>query len=105
MRLAAGIVLSCVACALGACGTSDSDQVRAKVDQFVQAAAAKDYKTICDQVLAASLVQRLSAAGLRCMEAMQIALGGVQDPTISIGRVSVTGQKASVITLSAAKGQ
>jgi hypothetical protein len=105
MRVAVGTVFICLAGALGGCGTSDSAQVRAKVEQFVRAAAAKDYSTICGQVLAPSLLQRLSSAGVSCQQAMQIALSGVQEPTISIGRVKVSGQTASAITLSVAKGQ
>jgi hypothetical protein len=93
------------ACLLAGCGASETDQVRAKVDQFATASAEKDYGTICDQVLAPALLARLSAAGVTCPQAMQIALGNVQDPTISIGRIRVTGHRAAVITLSAAKGQ
>ncbi len=98
------MLVSC-ACVLAGCGTSDAAQVRAKVDQFAAASAAKDYAAICGQVLAPSLLTRLSAARVTCPEAMQIALGNVQDPTISIGRIRVTGRRASVITLSAARGQ
>jgi hypothetical protein len=105
MRVAAGIILLGCAYVLAGCGTSESDQVRAKVDQFATASAAKDYMTICDQVLAPSLLAHLSAAGVTCREAMQIALGNVQNPTISIGRIRVAGRRASVITLSAARGE
>lgn len=105
MRLAASITLLVCAWGLAGCGTSQSDQVRAKIDQFATAIAGKDYPTICNQVLAPSLLERLSAVGVTCPEAMRIALGGVQDPSVSIGRVRVSGQRASVITLSAAKGQ
>jgi hypothetical protein len=105
MRAVAGILLLCCACVLGGCGTSASDQVRAKVEQFVKAAADKDYTTICNQVLAPSLLERLSAAGVSCPEAMQLALGGVRSPTISIGKVRVNGKRASAITLSTAAGQ
>jgi hypothetical protein len=105
MRVAAGIMVVSSACVLAGCGTSEAGQVRAKINQFATASAAKDYSTICDEVLAPSLLQRLSAAGVPCRQAMQIALGTVQDPTISIGRIRVTGERATVITLSAAKGE
>jgi hypothetical protein len=93
------------ACALAGCGTSERDQVQAKVQQFVTAASGRDYKTICEQVLAPSLLARLAAGGISCEQAMQIAFGSVQSPTLSIGRVTVSGQTASVITLTAARGQ
>ncbi len=105
MRVAAGIVLSCAACVLAGCGTSDSDQVRAKIAQFVKAVDARDYATICTQVLAPALVERLSSAGVGCTAAMQIAFQDVQSPTLSVGKVKVAGSKASAITLSVARNQ
>jgi hypothetical protein len=105
MRAAVGILLVSAACALAGCGTSSRDQVRAKVEQFVAAVASRDYKTICDQVLAPQLVERLASARVTCLEAMQIALGSVQDPTLSIGRIAVSGHTASAITLTTAKGE
>jgi hypothetical protein len=95
----------CTAGLLGGCGTSDSEQVRAKVDQFIKATASKDYATLCHQVLAPGLLAHLSAGGIQCEQAMQIALGGVQSPSLSIGRVDVKGDTASVITLTTAAGQ
>ncbi len=79
--------------------------MRAKVEQFALAAAGRDYKTICNQVLAPTLVARLTAAGVTCEQGMQIALGDVQAPSLSIGRITVSRARASVITLSTAKGQ
>jgi hypothetical protein len=105
MRVAAGIILVSCAGILSGCGTSNADQVKAKVDQFVTAAAGRKYATICEQVLAPSLVARLEEAGVTCPQAMEIAFGNVQDPTISIGKVTVSGSRASVLTLSAAKNQ
>ena len=80
-------------------------QVRAKVEQFAGAAASRDYAKICDEVLAPTLVARLVNAGVSCEQAMQIALGGVKNPTLSIGRITIAGRTASTITLSAAQGQ
>ncbi len=89
----------------GGCGTSTRDQVRAKVEQFVTAVAAKDYKTLCTDVLAPSLLQRLAATGLSCEQAMQVALANVQNPTLSIAKVTIHGNSASAVTLTGAKGQ
>ncbi len=99
------MLLLAVTWALGGCGASERDQVHAKVDQFAKATAAKDPKTICDQVLAPSLIARLKAGGITCNKAMQIFVDSVQNPTLSIGRISVDGPKASVITLTGARGQ
>ncbi len=90
---------------VSACGTSPSDAVRAKVQQFAQAARHHDYKTMCTQVLAPSLAERASSAGVTCEEAMQIALGSVQNPTLSIGKVTVNGSSAQPIVLTVAANQ
>jgi len=105
MRLALGIAAVALACAPAGCGTSDRDQVRAKVEQFARAAAAKDYKTICEQVLAPSLLAHLSAGGIGCEQAMKIGLGPVHNPTVAIGKVTIHGSHASVLAISSAYGQ
>ena len=98
----AGIAAAALA---GGCGTSTRDQVRAKVEQFGASVANKDYKTLCKQVLAPSLVKRISATGLTCEQAMQVALTSVRNPTLSIAKVTIHGNTASAVTLTGAKGQ
>ncbi len=94
------------ACALGGCGTSEHDQVQAKVEQFATAAAGKDYQTICDQVLAPSLLAHLAPpAGPGCEQAMQIGLGSVRNPTLGTGPISISGDHASVVALTGARKQ
>lgn len=109
MRVARRSLLVCAVAlaliALGGCGASDQDQVRAKMSQFVSAAASKDYKVLCGQVLAPSLLTRLAAANVPCEQAMQIALSRVHSPVLSIARITVTGDTATAITLSGARGQ
>lgn len=89
----------------GGCGSSASDQVKAKVQELARTAAAHNYRRICTDVLAPSLVSRLRSYGISCEHAMGIALSGVRDPAISIGSTTVKGSSASVITLSMAAGQ
>jgi hypothetical protein len=105
MRLASGIVAALGACALAGCGASDRDQVKSKVQQLASAAAKHDYTVICEQVLAHSLISRLEGAGVGCEQAMQVAFGSVQDPTLAIGKITVSGDAAHVATLTGAKGQ
>jgi hypothetical protein len=105
MRVGAAIVLMLTACALGGCGSSPREQVKAKVQQFGAAAAHKDYGTICDQVLAPTLVAHLTANHISCERALQAALGSVRRPTLSIGPITVKGRTASVYTLTVAQGQ
>jgi hypothetical protein len=105
VRLSAALVFVLTACALTGCGASARDQVRAKVQQFAAAARHKDYRTICEEVLAPALVAHLTANHIPCVNAMRLALGSVRNPTLSIGPVTVKGKAASVYTLTVAQGQ
>lgn len=108
MRAARGLPAlgACVAlAALAGCASSERDQVQAKVKQFAQATASRDSKTLCEQVLAPSLLARMKAGGITCQKAMQIFVSSVENPTVSIGRIFVNGQTASAITLTSAQGQ
>ena len=98
---------SCAAVALFAagCGASARDQVRGKVQEFAVGVAHQDAKTICNDVFAPSLVERFKAAGLTCAHGMQIFFSGLRNPTLAIRRITVHGSRASVVTLSGARGQ
>ena len=79
--------------------------MQAKLQQFVRATANGDYRTLCKDVLAQSLVARLASTGHTCQQAMQIFLQSVQDPTLSVGKVTVNGHNATAVTLTTARGQ
>lgn len=99
------LVIAVVGVAVAGCGTSPTQAVRDKVQQFAQAARRHDYRMICSEVLAPALVAHLTANQISCEHAMEIGLGGVQDPTVSIGKVTVTGGSASVVALTVARDQ
>jgi uncharacterized protein YceK len=100
------VVIVVAACALGGCGASTSDQVKAKVQQFAQAVATRDAATLCNQVLAPNLLEHFTIIGLPCVRAMdKIFLPTVHNPTLAVGRVVVKGRTAEVLTLSGAHGQ
>jgi hypothetical protein len=105
MRLARGIVLLGTAYALTGCGSSPRQQVEAKVQQFAHATASHNYATLCNDVLAPQLVAHLTAAGISCRQAMRIFTSSVQNPTISISKVTVRGSTATAVVLAAATGQ
>ena len=94
-----------MALALGGCGESPADQVRDEVRQLAQATAARDYATICNQILAPSLVAHLAANNIPCTAALRLALSGVRHPVVSVGKVIVRGSQATAITLTSARGQ
>ena len=94
----AGAVALVLACPLAAgCGRgqSDDEQVRATLDAFAQATARRDWRRICDEVLARRLLDRLRAAGVGCEVALSTGLEGVRQPRLEIGAVTVRGDAAS----------
>jgi hypothetical protein len=105
MRLAPGIVLLCSAYALAGCGATAHQQVEAKVQEFAHATANRDYAALCNDVLAPALVAHLTAAGLSCQQAMRVFVSSVQNPSITVSKVTVHGSTASAIVLAAATGQ
>ncbi len=84
---------------------SPIDQVRAKVRQFATATDTRNPQVLCDQVLAPALVNRLTAAGLSCLQAMKVFVSSVSHPTLSVSKVTVSGATASAVVLAAATGQ
>jgi hypothetical protein len=105
MRLVRATCVVAAVAVLAGCGASTSDQVRQKIEQYVHAEATGDAKTLCEQVLAPTLLARLAGAGLKCETAMKIHLTSVHDPFLSIGRVTITGKNAQVIALTGAHCQ
>jgi hypothetical protein len=90
---------------LAGCGASDTSQVRAKVKQFATAAHGHDYRIICTSVLAPALLADIAAGGISCQKAMGLALGSVRGARLVIGTITVEGARASVLTLTQAKGE
>jgi hypothetical protein len=105
MRPGPVIALLCSAYVLSGCGASAHQQVEAKVQQFAHATASRDYATLCNDVLAPSLVAHLTAAGLSCEQAMRVFVSSVENPTISVSKVTVHGSSASAVVLASATGQ
>jgi ketosteroid isomerase-like protein len=105
VRVSGVVATVAVAVAVTGCGSSEHQQVQAKVQQFVTAVRAKDYATLCDSVLAPVLLLDLKEFGVPCPQAMRISFGRVRSPSLAIGNITVSGDHASVVTLSGAKGQ
>jgi hypothetical protein len=98
-----------IACALAAgcgdSGPSDEQRIRETLTDFERAAGAGDHATLCDRVLAARLIDTLEQIGLPCETALAKALEGLREPQISVGTVSVDGDRATAQVRSSAAGQ
>ena len=94
---------------LAACGgtrePSDEEKVRATLTQFADATAKKDYQRLCDEVFAKELLRGISEIGLPCEVAMRNSLADVDNPRLTVGRVSVKGRRASAEVRTSADGQ
>jgi hypothetical protein len=105
MRPGRGIALLCSAYVLAGCGATAHQQVEAKVQEFARATANRNYAALCNDVLASALVAHLTAAGLSCEQAMRVFVSSVQNPSISVSKVTVHGSSASAVVLASATGQ
>ena len=101
-------VAALAALAIAGCGDkepTDEEQVRTTLTAFSRATAAKDYQTLCDRLLAPSLIADLKKIGLPCEIALQQGLGDVRQPRLIVGEVTVTGKTAVAEVRSTAEGE
>jgi Putative lumazine-binding len=101
------VALLLASAALAGCGggPTDEEQVRATVDAFSRATAAKDYDKMCKQLLAPKLLDQVRQAGLPCEVALSKGLSGVRDPKVSVGRITVDGDSATADVRTTARGE
>ena len=90
---------------LAGCGKSDEDEVRDTLSRFETAAKDRDYKALCDDLLAQELVARLRTIGLPCPLALSRGLGATLQPSISVEKVKVNGDTALAQITTTAVGQ
>ena len=86
-----------VAALLTGCGSGPSaqEQVRQTLDEFGRATAAKDYQALCDRVFAPELITKLTEVGLPCEVAMQRSFEDVENPRLTIGKITVAEDEKS----------
>jgi ketosteroid isomerase-like protein len=90
----------------GGCGAADErEQVRGVVEAFGDATRSGDYDRICETLFDPALVRRVDAAGVRCAQLLQQGFGQVENPTLTLGRITVDGDRASARVTSGAEGQ
>jgi hypothetical protein len=93
--------------ALAGCGggPTPDEQIRETLARFQRATAAHDYGALCDRILAPQLIETVKRIGLPCELALQKGFEGVRDPQLSVGAITVEGERASAQVRSSAAGQ
>jgi hypothetical protein len=86
-------------------GPTPEEQVRSAVAEFGRATAAKDYQTLCDDLLSPTLIDDVEAVGLPCEVALREGLADVREPRLTIGRIQIEGERATAEVSTAAAGQ
>lgn len=102
------LALPIAAALLAGCGGdegSPEQEVRAVLQTFATATEERDYATICDEVLAPSLLAGLREIGLPCEVALRNSFQEVRDPELTVGEVTVDGASATAKVRTAAAGQ
>ena len=105
VRFLAPALALLVLAACGDAGPTPEEQVRATVGDFGRATAAKDYRKLCEDILAPQLVDKVTEVGLPCETALRQGLGRVKDPHLTIGRVQVDDDHASAEVRTSAAGE
>jgi predicted small lipoprotein YifL len=105
VRLLVSALVLLVLAGCGDAGPTPEEQVRTTVSDFGRATAAKDYRALCDQILAPQLVDKVTQVGLPCETALRRGLGKVEDPHLTIGQVRVDGDNASAEIRTSAAGE
>jgi Putative lumazine-binding len=99
------VVAASLAAGCGEPEPSDEELVRETVTAFGRATADKDFQALCDRILAPKLIERVEQIGLPCEAALREGLGEVEDPRLTIGRITVRGEQATAEVRSSAAGQ
>ena len=86
-------------------GQDDSEAVAQTLEDYAAATRDKDYQTICDDLYAKDLVERVRAAGLPCEVALRTGLEDRQNPRLTVLGVEVNGDQALARVRSTAGGE
>ena len=101
LLLCALAALTLVACG----GRDDEEDVRAVLQRFATATAAKDFQTICDRVFAEDLVEEVRKS-VPCEIALRSSdLGDAEAPRLEVLDVTVDGDRASAKVRTSADNQ
>ena len=86
-------------------GPNSDKEVRATLDRYALATRAKDYQTLCDDLYASELTDRIRSAGLPCEVALRTGLENRRNPQLRVLGVEVNGDQALARTRTTAIGE
>lgn len=81
------------------------EEVRETLDRYAAATREKDYQTLCDELLASELVERIRNAGLPCEVALRTGLENRRNPRLEVLSVEVNGDEAVARVSGSAEGE
>lgn len=84
---------------------NDREEVSETLERYAEATRDKDYQTICDELYAEDLVERVRAAGLPCEVALRTGLEDRQNPRLEVLGVEVNDDQALARVRSTAGGE
>jgi len=88
------------------CGRADDRaQVRDTLGRLARATATRDYRTLCQRVIAPSTLVPLRQIGMTCEQALQEGLAGVRAPRLVVRSIQVHGSRAAAAVHSFAANQ
>ena len=99
------LAIAVVVLAIRSWSTDDTDRARASVERFAAAVEDRDYRTICADILAEELQDKLQAVDLPCERAMEQGFGAVQRPRLTVENVVVIDDRARAAVRTDALGQ
>ncbi len=105
VTIATFLAAGALALAAGGCGQSEPEQVEATMQGFATAIAEQDYTGLCDDILAADLVESVRSVGLDCPVALGLALEEVQAPSLEILDIEVVDDEALARVRTTAEGE
>ena len=99
------LVAACLLIGCGDSGPTDEQQIRATLSEFERATAARDYRTLCDRILAPELIDSVEQVGLTCDVALQKGFEDVEEPRLTVGAIEVREDRATAEVRSSAAGE
>lgn len=81
------------------------EEVREALDRYAAATRDKDYQTLCDELLASELVERIRNAGLPCEVALRTGLENRRNPRLEVLSVEANGDEAVARVSGSAEGE